>query len=80
MCIMVCYFKTHFYFCHILIEELDLSTLIQNTESSTKYAELLQEIEPSMFNLSAVSMLLKYLTKTKDQDSLSKFKVVFPLS
>nr|XP_022338883.1 eIF-2-alpha kinase activator GCN1-like [Crassostrea virginica] len=39
-------------------------------EIAAEYAELLQEIESSMYNMSAIAMLLKYLSKTKDQAKL----------
>lgn len=47
----------------------------QKKEVKAEYAQLLQDIEPSMYNLSAVAMLLKYLSKSKDQDLLTKLKV-----
>lgn len=47
----------------------------QKKEVTAEYAQLLQDIEPSMYNLSAVAMLLKYLSKSKDQDLLTKLKV-----
>eukprot|EP00105_Crassostrea_gigas_P037138 XP_019921286.1 PREDICTED: eIF-2-alpha kinase activator GCN1 [Crassostrea gigas] len=46
-------------------------------EVTAEYAQLLQDIEPSMYNLSAVAMLLKYLSKSKDQDLLTKLKDPF---
>lgn len=47
----------------------------QKKEVTAEYAQLLQDIEPSMYNLSAVAMLLKYLSKNKDEDLLAKLKV-----
>ncbi|XP_060079689.1 stalled ribosome sensor GCN1-like [Ylistrum balloti] len=42
-----------------------------------EYAQLLTEIEASMFVLSSAGILISYLTKTKDQELLKKFKGPF---
>lgn len=57
------------------VREKHVFIWFQKKEVTAEYAQLLQDIEPSMYNLSAVAMLLKYLSKNKDQDLLAKLKV-----
>jgi len=40
-----------------------------------EYGQMLQDIEASMYNLSAASILMKYLYKKRKQELISKFKV-----
>lgn len=48
----------------------------QKKEVTAEYAQLLQDIEPSMYNLSAVAMLLKYLSKSKDRSTIIERQMV----
>lgn len=50
-------------------------SFFQDDRVPMEYGQMLQDIEASMYNLSAASILMKYLYKKRKQELISKFKV-----
>ena len=61
--------------CILYLVFILLCYLFQDDRVPMEYGQMLQDIEASMYNLSAASILMKYLYKKRKQELISKYKV-----